>query len=141
MKKILSFIACFLLCLKSHGQSISFNNLLHILSEKDVEAYITSKPFSFVKNDGPFPEDRYFKNANTPNVEMIGYEKTHHSVKYTTANKAFMIAVIKQIKYPLILKSDDPNSSLYYQFGDTHMMITIDIYKKKSEASLTMYRK
>jgi len=141
MKRTFLLISCFLFCLKSYSQSVSFDNLLHLLSENDVKAYITSKPFNFVKDERPYYEDRYFKNANTVNVEMIGYEKAHHSVKYTTANKAFMFTLIKQIKYPLILKSDDPNSSLYYQFGDTHMMITIDIYNKKSEATLTMYRK
>lgn len=141
MKKTLILSLFTLFYVQSYAQSVTFNTLLHILKEKDAKTYITSKPLSFTPYNGNYPLDRYVKNSNTPNVEMLEYEKKTPSVGYSTNNLTFMYALIKQIKYPLILKSDDPNSSLYYQFGDTHMMIMINIYKKKSYASLTMYNK
>ena len=139
MKKTFLIFPCLLFYLQSHGQSITFDKLYNLLKEKDVKAYVTSKQLGFIKDNEAYPIDRYIKNPNTSNEELIGYDKKP-MVEYRTSNLIFMNALIKQIKFPLILKDDDRKQA-YYQFGDTHLMIMINIDKRKSDAILSMYRK
>jgi hypothetical protein len=141
MKKFLLLIPCFLFCLQCHGQSFTFNQLLHLLKEKEVAKYVTSPTFQFLRDERPFPIDRYIKNGNSPDEEILDYDSKKPSVGYSTRNLSFMYSLVKQIKFRQILKDDDPNGSLYYQFGDTHMTVMINIYKKRSVASLALYIK
>ncbi|MEO3403215.1 hypothetical protein AAFN85_04885 [Mucilaginibacter sp. CAU 1740] len=70
---------------------------------------------------------RLIKKELTPNEEIVDYDGK--IVIYTSKNKAYIYELIKQIKYPLILK-DGNGPSIFYQYGNTHVMIMIDIYKK-----------
>ena len=138
MKKLLLFGACLFCTANLYAQSITFDNLHHLLKEKNPN-YLLNKPFLFVTDTRPYPIPRFIKNASRPSEEVIDYDS--RSATYTSRNKAYINTLIKQIKYPLILK-DVNGPSIFYQYGDTHVMITIDIYKKTGQSgSITIVEK
>lgn len=125
MKKLLLIIPCLLCGANLYAQSLTFDNLHHLLKEKNPN-YLTEKPFLFSKDDRPYPIPRFIKNKSTPNEEVVDYN--YRGATYKSPNKAFIDALIKQIKFPLILK-DNNGTSTFYQYGDTHVTIMIDVYK------------
>jgi hypothetical protein len=125
MKKLFLFIHCLICSISLYGQSLTFDNLHHLLKEKDPN-YLISKPFLFSKDARPYPVPRFIKNASTSNEELVDYD--YRGAIYKSPNKTFINALIKQIKYPLILK-DNNGASVFYQYGDTHVTIMIDVYK------------
>jgi hypothetical protein len=117
-----------LFCLNIFGQSVSFADLRQLTHKKDVNAFLTGKAIGFVKIDSFVPVDTYIKNERTLNEEKIEYDK--RGIGYSTKNRQYLKALMKQIKYRLILKDEDKkNGHTFYQYGDTHIVITIDFYK------------
>lgn len=125
MKKLFLIIPCLICSVNLYAQSLTFDNLHHLLKEKDPN-YLIGKPFLFSKYDRPYPIPSFIKNASTPNEEIVDYD--NRGATYKSPNKAFIDALIKQIKFPLILK-DSNGPSTFYQYGDTHVHIMIDVYK------------
>ncbi|AYL96251.1 hypothetical protein [Mucilaginibacter celer] len=125
MKKLLFLVACTICGVNLYGQSITFDNLHHLLKEKNPD-YLINKPFLFVKDERPYPIPRFIKNAHALNEEVIDYNAK--GATYQSRNKAYITTLIKQIKYPLILK-DSNGPSVFYQYGNTHVTIMIDVYK------------
>jgi hypothetical protein len=128
MRKYLFIIAFILFRISSFGQSISFDDLRQLTHKKDVNAFLTGRNMGFVKTNSIVPVDTYVKNEQTPNEEKIEYDK--RGIGYSTKNSQYLKAIMKQIKYGLILKDEDKKGGhIFYQYGDTHLVITIDFYK------------
>jgi hypothetical protein len=141
MRKYLFMIAALLFCLNTFGQSISFAELRQLTHKKDVNAFLTGKAIRFIKINSFVPVDTYIKNEQTPNEEKIEYDK--RGIGYSTKNSQYLKAIMKQIKYRLILKDEDKKAGhTFYQYGDTHVVITIDFYKNsKTDDNMSIVEK
>lgn len=123
-------------CVSAYGQSLSFNQIYALRGKRDAGEFLTKRSFTvlYYPVTGHDTIHYYVLNEGSSEQEKIDFD--YRSVGYSTFDSNNVESLLKQIqnKYHKIAGYDEPEFK-FYQFGDTQLVITVDISKKRGQSS------
>lgn|GEM_PF-6589224 len=132
MKRLFLIITFIAFYINANSQSLTFKDLLNLANQASSKPFLTPRKFILENEDNRV--EQYIKNKGTDSCETVTFYKPGgHGARcsYWSADSAYVHTILIQIQkqYHLIFKDFGPGEN-YYQFGDEHMDIRVDMEKK-----------